>query len=273
MTRKRSEELASLGDLVLGRLPPEEARALLERVEEDSDLSEELEIRIALSDFGLSAGRNVWTERVIRSSRGLLWIPHWIRRTTAWTPAYVSAVTIFFFGMVVFAILRVGAGGGNQYLDLVDINRSEIEFRTRQIGDDDLKSATARYSEGRFNEGARHLDRYVRIHPQSPIVGYVRYSAALGYLAGARAYRLGIVPVADTIAVRRALALLAQAADDSSTQAITDDIRWYRALALLLVEDPESALLELERVVAAGGDRADDAVTLIDRILAVREEE
>jgi tetratricopeptide (TPR) repeat protein len=249
---------ALLSDLALGKLTPEESLRLLEEVEQDPRASVDLELRIALTELVASGDVAVFDERSVRAGGKDITRNRWWGLLTSHRPALAPAAVILVATLLVLGSIILREWERNPYDKIARIRTSDLDLRTREALPGDLSVASAMYAEGRFEEGARFLERYLRVNPTSPLRPFAHYAAALGYLVGARRAGLDLLPSYDTSMVHRAITHLDEAQGDVPLM-VKEDIKWYRAKAYLMLEQPQAALSELDSIVDGAGLRSGNA--------------
>lgn len=247
-----------MADFVRGRLDPKEALRVLEAVEQDSQLSDDLNIHIELQNLARSddgAGILGSLEGVVESRPVPAMTESWWDRLHKGRRLLVPAVISLAMVLAGVATLIFLAKPSNPYVDLADLGDIAASFRMRGGSDAELLDASNRLMEGDAREAANRFERFLRMYPVSEWRPWVEYAAGLSRLSGARTAFFGIGVRYDPAEVKIGLDHLDRVLEGSSARELVEDALWYRVKGSLMLEDAAGAESGLNRILSMQGSR------------------
>jgi tetratricopeptide (TPR) repeat protein len=256
-------------DLALGKLSPEESLKLLEEIETDPDASRELELANTVLNFVHLHGEEVFgPEKASMPSKAIQWDAillngrEFFRRKRFAYPAVVALGALAILGVLVTA----SHFSTSRYYRLTKIDEMEFDTRLRGPGQEDFVLASDYLLNRRYDESIRVLERYIRAFPRSDLLQFAHYSAGAVYLVSAHSSVVSLFPTYDRERVTRGLSHLSYAETGTSSIKLEEEARWLRAKGFLMLDEPDEALAELQRVVLLNGSRKREATDLISEI-------
>jgi hypothetical protein len=240
----------AITDLVLGKLPPDEASRLLDAISRDSRLSSVLEMTIELQSFSQGSGKAIYEDRIAPpnsarkpinvSSRRALADVVWCRR--------VVPITL----LISFVIMCLATRSAFTVRDtLNDPGTAWLSWASqRSSANTDLVYAEMLVKAGEYENALRVLMRHMRSHPKDALHGQVQYNAAVLSLFLARKEVLGIWVHNDSLEVRAGVEILDSVVLGRNPVAVRNRASYLRAKALVAIGDDPQALDELMRLAS-----------------------
>ena len=262
----KKTNINSIIDLAKGNLSPEDSLKVLEEVNRNPEASRELDDVSNLMNFVAVEGESVFEEpEHSAAAKPWRWRELFGSRILASPITAVAAAFVLLVGFVLASSLTT-----SKYYDLTQMDGLEFESRVRGPGQEDFAIAYQHFSEGRYDESIRLLERYIRAFPHSDLVDYAHYSAGAIYLLASHKSFLSLFPSFDPERVMKGLDHLNVAASTASNVRVIDDSHWLRAKGFLMLHRIEDALSELRIVESLNGPKRDQASELIARIREVK---
>jgi hypothetical protein len=265
MSRKRKKATeATMSDFVQGRLSPGEALRFLDTIEQDPDVSTDLDLHVEMlnlahsGDVGVFRERNPLADGGVRERAGTWW-EFLLKGRRVLVPVGILLGVV----LAGVAFLTLSSNAANPFGDLAEIGDAAASFRMRGGGDADLVDASSHLMAGDAGEAARQFERYLRMYPSSEWAPWVEYAAGLSHLVNARRSLLGIGVRYDPDEVRHGLEHLDRVLESSSVSELKEDAHWYRAKGSLMLGDARSAETHLKLLLAAPGSRTEAARTFL----------
>jgi hypothetical protein len=236
---------AAITDLVLGKLPPEEASRLLDAIARNSKLSSVLETTIELQCFSQGRGKTLYEDRIAPASSSRRRADVYSRRERADRPwgRRVVPVTL----LISFAIMCLVVRNATTIRDtLDDPGGAWISWASqRSDTNSDLVYAEMLVKTGEYQNALRVLMRHMRSHQKDALHGQVQYNAAVVTLFLAREEVFGIWLRNDPVEVRAGVMLLDSVALNQNPVALRNRAIYLRAKARLAIGDDSQAINEL----------------------------
>lgn len=267
MTRTQKKVAGErMADFVRGELAPQDALNVLDAVEQDRDLSRDLDLHVELLNLARSGAapdllENPAASLTLRQASSLS--GSWWERLLRDRRVMVPAGALLGLAVVGFVVLTILSKGANPYGDLADLGDPGSSFRMRGGSDAELVDATARLVEGDAGEAANRFERFLRMYPASEWVPWVEYAAGLSRLSNARTAVFGVVVRCDAGEVRRGLEHLDRVLGGVTVPELIEDALWYRAKGSLMLGDAASAEANLTRILGLQGSRQPAARKLL----------
>jgi len=257
-------------DFALGNMSPEESLEVLEYLEQHPDASKDLDLASGLLNFVAlhaedvfeannesvvakrSVGRNIaeWLEGIFRSRR------------------LVYSIAVVFLAIV--GLVAASWLNTSKYYGLTKMDGLPFESIVRGPGEQDFVIAQQLFSEKRYDESIRQLERFLKAFPRSELADYAHYSAGAVCLVGSQRSVVLLFPSHDPAHVRQGLNHLDIAVHTSSNVRIIEESHWLRAKGFLMLDMPEEAIAELGKVESLDGVRKADAFHLAATIKEIK---
>ncbi len=270
---KKEQNMSSIRDLALGKLSPEESLKVLEELERNPEASEELDVVADLMNFVALQGEDFFEREQDAvfmgesSAKRIVWkIEEFLRPKRLAYPIAASVVLFVLMSVLVVA----SALTTSRYFPLTKIDRLEFESRVRGPGLQDFAMAYQSFSERRYDETIRLLERFIRAFPQSELVDYAHYSAGATYLVSSKQSFLSLFPSFDHERVTRGLEHLELAIQKSSNPRTIEDSHWLRAKGYLMLDKSDVAIAELQMVESLNRLKRDQASRLVSEIQEIQ---
>ncbi|MEK6571463.1 MAG: outer membrane protein assembly factor BamD, partial [Bacteroidota bacterium] len=250
-------------------LSPEDSLKVLEELEQSPDASAELEAVANLLNFVATHGKEVFErEREATPARSSL-VGGIIQRLEGFLHSRrfsypIAAILVVF--VVIGGLMVVSSLTTSEYYPLTQIERQEFESRVRGPGLQDFTMAYQAFSEARYDETIRLLERFIRAFPKSELVDYAHYSAGATYLVASERSFLFLFPSFEQDRVMRGLEHLELAIKKSSNPRTIEDSHWLRAKGYLMLGQADQAMAELQIVESMKGLKRESASRLISEI-------
>ncbi|MFQ5797915.1 MAG: tol-pal system YbgF family protein [Bacteroidota bacterium] len=266
---KKERNTSSIRDLALGKLSPEESLKVLEKLERNPEASEELDVVADLMNFVAIQGEGLFEREQDAvfvgesSAKRIVWKVEELLRPKKLAYPIAALVVLF----VLMSVLVVASAlTTSRYYSLTKIDRLEFESRVRGPGLQDFAMAYQSFSESRYDEAIRLLERFIRAFPQSELVDYAHYSAGATYLVSSEQSFLSLFPSFDHERVTRGLEHLELAIQKSSNPRTIEDSRLLRARGYLMLDKSKKAIAELRIVESLNGLKREQASRLISEL-------
>ncbi len=182
-------------------------------------------------------------------------------------PATVGVMAVFFVIFWFGPFLR----SGNPYFDLVRLEHGEISFQTRGNSKLTLGDALAAFRAGNVEKAVSGLQSFIANSQDAATIPFARLVLGIAYLEDAKTNVLGRFERVNMERVEAAIETLQRAGSSSDNLRIREESYWYLANAYLLKQEPENALVSLDRLLTLKGRRSEDATSLIEGIGALPE--
>ena len=253
-------------DLVLGKLPPEEALKVLDEVERNPEASREVELAVQMLNFARGEGAEEFASQEAAATakvklRRRWWdvVPGWIRAPRlVYAMAAVSVVVVLGIVTRYFVVPRdVIPDAGGEWIEWATVRFPESV---------DLLTAQETFRDGGNLAAYDKLTRYLRVHPDDPLRGEVRYNAALLCFDLGREEVAGILVSYDTVWISRGLGILDMVVEDTSSVALVEGARILRAMGLIAVGRGAEAEADLRIVSDLRGPHEAEARKLLQKI-------
>jgi hypothetical protein len=235
----------AIADLVLGKLPPDEASRLLDAIARDPELSSVLEMTIELQSFSQRNGKRIYEDRLVpvRSLRKSTGLP--LRRANAalaWRGRIVPIALLISF-VLLCLVSRSWMNGRDT---LYDPGTEWISWAShRSTAYTDLVYAEMLVRTGEYKNAHRVLMRHMRSHPKDVLRGQVQYNAAVLTLFLARKEVFGIWVFNNPLEVEAGVQLLDSVVLGHNSVALRNRASYLRAKALVAIGDDLQAIDEL----------------------------
>ena len=252
-------------DFALGKLSPERSLQVLEEMERDPAGSRRLDVVADMVRLGtehgdeifqVPAATSVWSERVSRAFR---------RPVRSGTISYRWArpVLACMILLALAAILEISSEfSTSRYYALTTIDRLALEQNTRGQGGPEYAAGCGLVSRGKYTDAIRTFERFLRAYPENDLRYVAEYSLGATYLLAAHRSVGPFFPSYDVMFVVRGLGHLQQAAGGARNRRVVEEAHWLRAKGFLMLSDRADALAELDRVIAMGGPKTEEAKRL-----------
>lgn len=254
---------ARITDLVLGKLSPEEALKVLEEVESSPEASREMELAVEVLNFARGEGQGEFARQEGVAERGAIVRDGWSGVVSNWLrpPRLVYGVAV--------AVTLAVAGIGTRYflakgVIIPEAETEWIEWATVRFSEtSSLLSAQDAFQRGDPETAYDELTRYIRVHPEDPLKGEVRYNAALLCFDLGRDDLAGFPVGYDTLWISRGIGLLDELLADPTSAPLHEGAQLLRARGLIAVGRSVEAEPDLRAVSEARGRRAEEARKLL----------
>lgn len=257
---------AAITDLVLGKLPPEEASRLLDAIARDSELSSVLETTIELQCFSQGRGKTLYEDRIAPATSSRRRTDVCSRRARAgrtWDRRVVPVAVLISFATI-FLVAR-NAITVRDTLD--DPGRAWISWASqRSVMNSELVYAEMLVKTGEYEKALRVLLRHMRSHQKDALHGQVQYNAAVVTLFLARKEMFGIWLRNDPLEVRAGMKLLDSVALSRNPVALRNRAIYLRAKALMAIGDDSQAVNELMRLSAMDQEYKESVEALMAKV-------
>jgi tetratricopeptide (TPR) repeat protein len=170
--------------------------------------------------------------------------------------------------MAIMILFGTSVATTGKFSTLAYVEAPTFDHRVRSSTQLDIGAVNQLCGEERYDEALRLLDRFIRAYPQSAWVAYAHYSAGLIYLHIAYRSTLGLFPSYDPVHVAAGLDHLEISATISPNVRLVEESCWLRAKGFLMLERPDEALLELQKMELLDGSLKTEAADLIRKIQA-----
>jgi hypothetical protein len=234
-----------------GKLSREESLRVLEEVEDNEQLSRELEEVLLLMRATEEQERSKeesWRRGVIREP-----VFRYLFR--------VAAVLVVAFASV-FAVSELTK---NRYHDLATVDDSDFSVRWRGEVDEGIELARREYNGGDHDAAIGTLERIIQARPAGESMAVIHWMAAAMLLKTAERSVWGLFPRYEESRIARAMAHL-DIAMGSNNLRIQEETHWLRMKSYLMLNRPVDAAHEGEEVVRMGGGLSKGAALLLGEI-------
>jgi hypothetical protein len=257
---------AAITDLVLGKLPPDEASRLLDAIERDSKLSNVLEATIELECYSQGCGRTLYEDRVAPATRSK-------RRTDACSRMVLvdqswGRRVVQISLLISLATICLVTRNATTIRDTLDApGKAWISWASqRSDANSDLVYADMLVKTGEYKNALRVLMRHMRSHQKDALHGQVQYNAAVVTLFLARKEVLGIWLLNDPVEVRVGVKMLDSVVVGRNTVALRNRAIYIRAKALVALGDDSQAVNELMRLASMDHEYEESAKALMEKV-------
>jgi tetratricopeptide (TPR) repeat protein len=249
-------------DFALGRLSPEESLRMLDLIENDKELSSQLEL--ANDIINVSAEHSAELFENDRDKRRRSYFPV-VRFVTRQIPARLARRALETALVVLVALSLIAYLSRNPYASLATAERDIAIERVRGLDGQELTSAIVAFEDGRLAESISLFERFLRRHPGSPNAGAVKISIAIEYFNLSRNGLL-FFPAYDTAYVGAGIDQLKSVIDSPGSDRLKEDAHWLLANAYLMCGQVDQAVPELDRVVGIRARHGGQAAILLEEI-------
>jgi len=235
-----------------GQLSREESLRVLEKVEVDSDLSEELEEVLSLvrgiEDIQNLRGGEKTPGRIVREQQSR----YLLKVAAALVVAFLSTVTI-------------GELSKGQYFYLARMEETGLSKRLRGNDGNQIEWAKRMFVSGNRDVAIREMERIANILPEEESKAVVHMILGEMLLCSAERSYLGVFSWYDTGYVVRAMDHLGTALEWGDPR-IAEEAHWLRFKGYLMLGDRDGARREGVQVLKIGKDRSDETRNALEQI-------
>jgi len=264
---KRIDTPSTLVEFAHGRLSIDESLEILDRLEQNPELSMDLDLIVHL----LNAAADSQSDLFMADSKTHKSLFYTIkmelasnaRRRILLGASLVLALLFFLVAKLELPNLHLP----NKFDEFTTINRATFDWNVRGgNGSSDLVTAYQLFADGKFEKSIDLLNRCAKSNSHNKIAAYAHYEAGAIYLLAARRSLFSVLATQDDDLINDGLQHLSMAIYLGSDRSLLEETYLLKAKAFLMLVKTDSALIQLDSLRVLNGIHKAEANAVIKRI-------